>query len=137
MNNTVQLYDSFTKPDERARQKLLANNLAWARASGAPRDLVKSYDRPGISRGRSQWNQAGIDSARAMAEGIRDAYAEDDRAVASSAMSNLDRTAAQEQYSNQLSALQQQDAYARQLASLNARQQSLNFATGLLGGLLR
>ncbi|NBT73676.1 MAG: hypothetical protein EBT14_05775 [Betaproteobacteria bacterium] len=137
MNNNIQLYDSFTRPDLNARRKLRANNLATAYASGSPRDAMKTYDRPGMSRGRAQENQAGIDSARQMAEGVRDAYAQDDQIAAAEAAGNLRQATAQEQYANQLSALQQQEAYARQMAMLNARQQSLNFATGLLGGLLR
>ena len=137
MNNNIQLYDSFTRPDPNARRKLRANNLATAYASGSPRDAMKTYDRPGMSRGRAQENQAGIDSARQMAEGVRDAYAQDDQIAAAEAAGNLRQATAQEQYANQLSALQQQEAYARQMAMLNARQQSLNFATGLLGGLLR
>jgi aminopeptidase N len=137
MNNNIQLYDSFTRPDPDARRKLMANNLATAYASGSPRDAMKTYDRPGLSRGRAQENQAGIDSARQMAEGVRDAYAQDDQIAAAEATGNLRQATAQEQYANQLSALQQQEAYARQMAMLNARQQSLNFATGLLGGLLR
>jgi aminopeptidase N len=137
MNNNIQLYDSFTRPDPDARRKLMANNLAAAYASGSPRDAMKTYDRPGLSRGRAQENQAGIDSARQMAEGVRDAYAQDDQIAAAEATGNLRQATAQEQYANQLSALQQQEAYARQMAMLNARQQSLNFATGLLGGLLR
>lgn len=137
MNNQVRLEQPFSQKDPSSRRRLLANNLASAYASGSPRDAFKTYDRPGLSRGRAQANQAGIDSARKMAEGISQAYAQDDRLAAQAASDTLLQSADQEQYAAQLGALQQQNAYARQMARLNARQQSLDFATGLLGGLLR
>lgn len=137
MNSNVQLGQSFATYDPNARRKLLANNLATAYSSGSPRDAMKTYDRPGLSRGAAQKNQAGIDSARAMAEGVASAYQQDDALAAQAAMSDLQQTTAQENYANQLTALQQQDAYSRQLAALNAQQQRMNFVSGLLGGLLR
>ena len=137
MNSNVQLGQPFATYDPNARRKLLANNLALAYSSGSPRDAMKTYDRPGLSRGAAQQNQAGIDSARAMAEGVASAYQQDDAMAAKAAMSDLQQTAAQENYANQLTALQQQDAYSRQLAALNAQQQRMNFVSGLLGGLLR
>lgn len=135
--NNITLGSAFATRDPNARRKLLANNLATAYASGSPRDAIKGYDRPGLSRGKAQQNQAGIDSARTMAEGVASAYSQDDQIRAAAANSDLAQAANQEEFANQLGALQQQDAYARQMAALNARQQSLNFATGLLGGLLR
>jgi len=135
--STVTSYQPFASYDPNARRKLLANNLASAYASGSPRDALKSYDRPGLSRGKAQQNQAGIDSARSMAEGIRDAYLQDDALANAAASSDLQRSADEENFSAQLSALQQQDAYSRQLAALSAQQNRMNFVTGLLGGLLR
>lgn len=137
MNSNVQLYQPFSSYDPEARRKLLANNLATAYASGSPRDAMKTYDRPGLSRGRAQQNQAGIDSARAMAEGIRDAYSQDDALANQAAASRLRQATEEASYANQLTAMQQQDAYARQLAALSAQQQRMNFVSGLLGGLLR
>jgi len=135
--NQVTLHKPFASSDPKARQKLLANNLASAYAAGSPDDALKQYDRPGLSRGGAQMNQAGIDSARSMAEGVRRAYQQDDQLKMAAAVGDLRQATGQEQYAGELTALQQQDAYARQMAALNARQQSLNFATGLLGGLLR
>lgn len=137
MTNQVNLYQPFASYDPEARRKLLANNLAAAYASGSPRGAMKTYDRPGLSRGRAQQNQAGIDSARAMAEGIRDAYSQDDALANQAAASRLRQATEEASYANQLTAMQQQDAYARQLAALSAQQQRLNFVSGLLGGLLR
>lgn len=82
-------------------------------------------------------NQAGIDSARTVADGVRDAYLQDDALRNAAASGVLRQNTQQEQYAQQLSALQQQDAYSRQMAALNARQQRMNLVTGLLGGLLR
>lgn len=136
-SNSVKTYSPFGSYDPNARRKLLANNLATAAAAGSPRDAIKSYDRPGMSRGRAQQNQAGIDSARDMAAGIRDAYAQDDALANAAATSDLQRATDEENFAVQMSAMQQQDAYSRQLAALNAQQQRMNFVSGLLGGLLR
>lgn len=136
-SNTVKTYQPFSSYDPEARRKLLANNLATAYAAGSPRDALKTYDRPGLSRGKAQQNQAGIDSARDMAAGIRDAYTQDDALANAAATGDLQRAADEENFAMQMSALQQQDAYARQLAALNAQQQRMNFVSGLLGGLLR
>lgn len=137
MTSNVALAQPFSQYDPQARKRLLSNSLAQAYATGAPLEKMKEYDRPGLSRGRGQMNQAGIDSARAIADGVRNAYAQDDAFRTAQATSQLNQNAQQEQYAQQLSALQQQDLYSRQMAALNARQQRLNFATGLLGGLLR
>lgn len=137
MNSNVAIGQPFATYDPNARRKLLANNLASAYSAGSPRDAMKTYDRPGLSRGAAQKNQAGIDSARAMAEGVASAYQQDDSLAARAAASNLEQIAAQENYANQLTALQQQDAYSQRMAALNAQQQRMNFVSGLLGGLLR
>ena len=115
----------------------MANNLASAYSAGDPREMLKTYDRPGLSRGNAQMNQAGIDSARVVSDGVRDAYLQDDALRNAAAAGVLRQNTQQEQYAQQLSAMQQQDVYARQLAALNARQQRMNFVSGLLGGLLR
>lgn len=135
--NNVELAKPFSRMDQNARKKLLATNLASAYAAGDPGHHLKTYDRPGMSRGAGQFNQAGIDSAQAMADGIRDAYLQDDQLSLASAQSDLKQTTEQEAFANELSAMQQQDAYARQLAALTAQQNKMNFVTGILGGLLR
>lgn len=137
MNSNVRIGDPFATRDPNARRKLLSNNLATAYAAGSPRESLKTYDRPGLSRAAAQANQAGIDSARAVSEGVASAYQQDDALATAAANSNLRNAAAQEGYANQLTALQQQDAYSRRLAALQAQQQRMNFVTGLLGGLLR
>ena len=137
MINNIQISRPFATPDAGSRQKLFANNLASAYAAGAPQEMLKNYDRPGLSRGKAQMNQAGIDSARTVADGVRDAYLQDDALRNAAAYGVMQQNAQKEQYAQQLSALQQQDAYSRQMAALNRRQQSMNIVQGLLGGLLR
>lgn len=119
------------------RKALLNNNYAMALAAGDPRYSAKDYDRPGMSRGGGQWQQAGIDAAQKMAQGVADAYAQDTQAAGFNANTQLAGQQAQEQYAQQLGALQQQDSYSQAMAALQRKQQSLNFASSLLGGLLR
>lgn len=111
----------------------LNNNLAWAYASGDPRAAAKKYDRPGLSRGGAQWNQAGIDSAQQLASGIADAYSQDIQNRIFNSQTNLQGNQGREQFAQALGALQQQNDYANQMAGLQ-RQGSVY---GLLGGLLQ
>lgn len=122
---------------EQARRSVFNNSYAKALAEGDPNYSVKQYDRGGVSRGGGQWQQAGIDAARKMADGIAQAYSQDTQAAAYNAQNQLAGQTAQQQYALQLGALQQQDAYAQAMANLQRRQQSMNLATTLLGGLLR
>ncbi len=119
------------------RRKVFENNYANAVAQGDPNYAVKKYDRGGMSRAGGQWQQAGIDSAQKMAGGIADAYSQDTQAAAFNAQNQLAGNQAQEQYALQLGALQQQSAYAQAMAQLQRKQQSMNFVSSLLGGLLR
>lgn len=107
--------------------------MANALAMGDPRMNVKQYDRAGLSRGRSQWNQAGIDSAQKMADGIADAYNAQLQDQGQRSSANLQAMQQQEQYSQQLGGLQQQNNYAAQMAALQRQGAVMN----LLGGLLR
>ena len=126
-----------TAYSQQQRAKALNNAYASAVASGDPRFNVKQYDRGGISRGAGQWNQAGIDGAAKMVEGIANAYSQD---VANNQYNaNTALQAKQGQQSNQLAvdSLQQQNNYANQLAALQRQGMVMNLASSLLGGLLR
>lgn len=116
-----------------AMRGALNNDLAWAYASGDPRTAVKQYDRPGMSRGAAQWNQAGIDSARGLSEGIASAYGNDMQRRVYNAQTGLQGNQGREQFAQALGALQQQNDYSNQMAGLQ-RQGAMY---GLLGGLVQ
>lgn len=113
------------------------NRYAQALAMGDPRQAVKEYDRRGISRGAGQWNMAGIDAARSLSDGIAQAYATDLNNQTYNADMDLRGQVAREQNAQALGALNQQNAYANQMAQLQRQQMAMNFASSLLGGLLR
>lgn len=110
---------------------LLNNRLAWAYASADPRMAMKPYDRPGMSRGAAQRNQAGIDAAQSLASGIGEAYSKDIEGRVYDATTELQGRQGQEQFAQALGGLQQQQNYANQMAGLQRQQTML----GLLGGL--
>lgn len=131
MNN---VYSNQTQPlgvSDKTRSAALNNRLASAMAAGDPRMSVKKYDRPGLSRGGAQMNQAGIDAAQTMSQGISDAYSQDLQTKAYNAQTTLQGQQSQEQFGQALAALQQQQNYANQMAAL--QRQGTMF--GLLGGL--
>lgn len=109
----------------------LNNQLAMAMASGDPRMALKKYDRPGFSRGGAQMNQAGIDAAQNLTQGISDAYSQDLQTNAYNSQNALQGQQGQEQFGQALAGLQQQNNYANQMAAL----QRQNTMLGLLGGL--
>ena len=115
----------------RTQTASLNNQLAMAMASGDPRMAAKKYDRGGLSRGAAHMNQAGIDAAQNMTQGISDAYAQDLQNRVYNSQVALQGQQGQEQFGQALSALQQQNAYANQMAAL--QRQGTMF--GLLGGL--
>jgi hypothetical protein len=119
-----------------ATRAQMNNNVANAVATGDPRMNVKKYDRPGMSRGRAAWNQAGIDSAQNMSERIADAYTQDLDNRQYQSQFDLQSQVSREQNAQALGALNQQNAYANQLASLQRQQAGMNFFSSLLGGLL-
>ena len=121
---------------ERNIQANFNNMHARAMAEGDPRQAVKQYDRAGLSRGAGLWNQAGIDAANKMAPGVASAYA--DRLAQDSANETMQMQgqAQREQQAQALGALQENDAYAQQLAALQRQQSSNNLVTSVLGGLL-
>jgi uncharacterized protein YbjQ (UPF0145 family) len=106
-----------------------SNEMAAALASGDPRYQAKQLDRAGFSRGGAQFNQAGIQGAQDLANGIASAYQNAMQQANTDAMNALQRQTGQEQYAQALGGLQQQNAYANQMAQLQ-RQQAL---LGLLG----
>jgi hypothetical protein len=135
--NQVQLYQ--TPPSgfgDQAIQSRFNNQMATAMAMGDPRMNAKTYDRPGLSRGAAQWNQAGIDAAQRMSQGIADAYSENIQNNAFNADVALQGQLGQEQYGQALGGLQQQRAYADQMAALQRQQAVLGMAGGLLRGLM-
>lgn len=135
--NNVQLYQPPAQAiPQSAINAQFNQQMARALASGDPRQNVKQYDRPGMSRGGAQWNQAGIDSARNLAEGVSDAYTSRINAQAYNANANLQANVGHEQYAQALGGLQQQDAYAAQMAALQQQQAWLGIGTGLLRGLM-
>lgn len=135
--NTVQ---SFQTPPAgtgpRRINAALNNQLAVAYSMGDPRMAVKQYDRAGLSRGGAQWNQAGIDAAQRLADGVAEAYSNQIRNQAYDSGLQLQGQEAQEQFAQALGGLQQQRDYANQMASLQRQQTMLGFAGGLLRGLM-
>lgn len=135
--NQVQLYQPQpTGIGDDVIQSRLNNQLAVAMSMGDPRMNAKTYDRPGLSRGAAQRNQAGIDSAQKMAQGVADAYGENIQSRAYNANAALQAQQGQEQYAQALGGLQQQRAYADQMAELQRQQAMLGMAGGLLRGLM-
>lgn len=136
--NSVQIHQTppagYTPPQQQAA---FNQQMAQALAMGDPRFQMKSLDRAGFSRGGAQRNQAGINAAQAMADGIAAAYQQqmdDSQYNANLLLQGQQRQADQAQA---LAGLQQQDAYAQQMAQLQRQQAAMNFAGSLLGGLLR
>ncbi len=121
---------------ERNMQANFNNLHARAMAEGDPRQAVKQYDRAGLSRGAGLWNQAGIDAANKMAPGVASAYT--DRLAQDTANESMQMQgqAQREQQAQALGALQENNAYAQQLAALQRQQSSNNLVTSILGGLL-
>jgi hypothetical protein len=100
------------------------NAMAMALASGDPRYQTKTLDRAGFSRGGAQANQAGIQAAQSMTEGIANAYRQSMDDQSYNADLALQGQVGQERYAQALGGLQQQQAYANQMALLQ-RQQAL------------
>ena len=98
------------------------NAMAQALSSGDPRYQMKRYDRAGMSRGGAQRNQAGIQGAQELADGIGQAYRGQIDDSQYNAMAGLESQVSQEDFARQLGALQQQNAYAQQMANLQRMQ---------------
>lgn len=119
-------------PKVTGQQSVFNNELAKAHASGDPRFNAKQYDRPGFSRAGAQWNQAGIDAAENMANGIAAAYGNLLQNNVNAADTALRGAANREQFGQALSGLTQQAAYQQAMSNLTRQQQGI----GLLGMLL-
>jgi len=114
----------------------LNNQLAVAMSMGDPRMAMKQYDRPGLSRGGAQRNQAGIDSAQKLASGVADAYSNQIQNQAYDSNLQLQGQQGQEQMAQALGGLQQQRNYADQMAALQRQQAMLGLSGSLLRGLM-
>lgn len=104
------------------------NAMAQALASGDPRYQMKRYDRAGMSRGGAQANQAGIQGAQDLSQGIAAAYTQNIDDSQYNATANLESQLSREQFGQALGGLQQQQAYAQQMAAL----QRMNLLQGLI-----
>jgi hypothetical protein len=115
------------------------NAQAQALALGDPRGALKRGNliRPGVSVGRGQMNQAGIQGASEMANAVADAYSQNLQQNAYNANMQLQGQQANEQYAQALGGLQQQNAYNRQADAIQRQSMMLGLAGNLLGGLLR
>lgn len=122
---------------DRTRQKAFNFAEATALASADPRYTLKPLDRAGLSRGGGQMNQAGIDAARNLSEGMSAANMQGLDLGNFNANLALQSDSAREQNAQALGGLQSQNAYADQMAALQRQQMMTNMFTGILGGLLR
>ncbi|NBT35317.1 MAG: hypothetical protein EBT03_07235 [Betaproteobacteria bacterium] len=125
-----------TKPNPgvtgRAIDEAFNNDLAMAYAAGDPRFNAKQYDRPGLSRAGAQWNQAGIDSANKMAEGVAGAYSSRMANVMANAGYGLGAAAGQQQFGQALGGLAQQNVYQQAMDRLQRQQTGLGILRGLM-----
>lgn len=96
----------------------LATDLANAHAAGDFRFNMKNFDRAGMSRGAGQAQQAGIQGAKNLADGIANAYNRQATDAASYSQNAMQAEQGQEQFSQALGALQQQNAYANAMAAI-------------------
>jgi hypothetical protein len=130
--NQVQLTRPITQGiNQQNRNAQFNNAYAQALAAGDPRYTVKEYDRGGISRGGAQMNQAGIDAAANLADGIAKAYSQDAGNAEFNANTTLRSQQQREAMAQNLGAFNSQQAYADQMNRLQNQQA---FA-GMLGGL--
>lgn len=109
------------------------NAYAQALAAGDPRFTVKEYDRGGLSRGGAQMNQAGIDAAANLADGIAKAYAQDQDAAVYNANAQLQGQQQQEAAAQQYGNFNSQQAYANQMNQLQNQQALAGMLTGMFG----
>lgn len=134
--NVVQEYRPLTQGvSDRASRAQFANNYANAVAAGSPRYTAKQYDRAGLSRGAAQMNQAGIDAAQNLADGVAAAYSQKASNDAYNANAALQSQQMQEANAQQLASLQSQEAYANAMAALQRQQAAMNFFSGLSGAM--
>jgi hypothetical protein len=124
--NTVQLNQQMPLGlSDLQRDATLNNRMASALAASDPRYQMKRLDRAGLSRGAGQRAQADLYGAQDLTRGITDAYSQ----AMADTPDNLEFQSGQERQALALQSLQQQNAYANQMARLQ-------MAGTLLGGLL-
>lgn len=130
--NNVQTYAPLPAGiTQQNRNAQFNNSYANALAAGDPRYAIKNYDRGGISRGGAQQNQAGIDAAASLADGIAQAYSTDQQNAQYNANSMLQGQQLQEQNAQALAGFNSQQAYADQMNRL----QNQSALAGMLGGM--
>lgn len=117
----------------RAQQNV---GIANAQAAGDLRFQQKSKDRRGVSRGRGQAAQAGIDGASAMANGMADMRNSQLQNNVYNSQAMLDSDAMREAYGQQLWNLQSGAAHNDAMAALQREQAMMDFGSGILRGLL-
>jgi len=117
---------------QRAIDESFNNDLASAYAMGDKRFSAKQYDRPGFSRGGAQMNQAGIDAANKMAEGVAEAYAGRMRNMFGNAGMAMRANAGQEQFGQALGGLAQQNVYQQAMDRLQRQQSAIGVLRGLM-----
>jgi hypothetical protein len=134
--NVASQYPSGYTPEQ--KQAAFNNTQAQALALGDPRGALKRGNliRPGMSVGRGQRNQAGIQGAQEMSSAIAQAYDNDLQANAYNAQTQLAGQQANEQYAQALAGLQQQSSYNAQNQDLQRQNMMLGFFGNMLGGLL-
>lgn len=118
MNNVNLAQPPLPSYDYRANPSPFNAGMAQAHAAGDVRYNLKPLDRPGMSRGAGQRQQAGIQAASSLADGVADTYAQQAAEANTSALAGLEAEKGQEQYAQALGALQQQNAYANAMAAL-------------------
>lgn len=106
--------------------------VAKAQASADPRFNAKQMDRPGLSRGRGTYSQAGIAAANNLASGLADAYGQQLQDASAYADAGLRMGRGQEEYAQALAGLMSQATNSAQMDAL--QRQGLLF--GLMGDLL-
>jgi len=107
--------------------RLSPYTYSQAVASADPRYQMKGLDRAGFSRGAGQQQQAGIQGAQSFTKGIADAYSRQLANQTMKAQARMQDEQGREKTAQQLGGMQEQDAYAGQLAGLNRQATLMNF----------
>ena len=110
--------------------------MADAHASADPRFNMKPLDRVGMSRGKGQAMQAGIASARNLADGVARAYGQQAQDAVANAGVELGNQRAEEGFGLNVSGIDAQNRYAAALDALQRQQMQQAFTQNILGGLL-
>ena len=137
MNSVNYGRDAARGVSQAVRRKAFNTAEAQALAAAEPRYTLKQLDRAGFSRGQGQMNQAGIEAARNLSEGMSAANMQNLDLGSYNANLALQADTAREQNAQSLGSLQSQNAYADQLAAIQRQQMMTSMFTGILGGLLR